>query len=175
MTSVELAYAAGIVDGEGYIGIKKSKAYACQGRTTPGYHARIQVRMVDVAAITLLRDLFGGHLYAEKLNVLRVRRPLFCWSLSDKSAGDALRSLLPFLRIKATVARTVLELRALQADGQKHRTKITGYRNWPNKYGTPRQVVNRAFSDEYVARCESMWSRCRALNHAPGWANSKTA
>ena len=29
-----LAYLAGIVDGEGYIGIKKSKAYRCQERKT---------------------------------------------------------------------------------------------------------------------------------------------
>ena len=118
MTEIELAYAAGIIDGEGYIGIKKSKAYRRQGRTTPGYHARIQVRRV---------------------------------------------------------AAVVLRLRSLQANGQRHRTKITGYRPFPNQHGTIRMVANRSFSDAYVARCERLWSQCRTLNHAPGWANSATA
>lgn len=175
MIETDLAYAAGIVDGEGYVGIKKSKAYACQGRKTPGYHARVQVRMVDQAALELLARLFGGHLYAEKLNILRVRQPLHCWSLSDASAEAALRRLLPYLRIKDRVANVVLQLRALQADGRNHRTKVTGRRNFPNKYGKVRVVENRSFSDEYVARCENFWSRCRTLNHAPGWANSSTA
>lgn len=53
MKETELAYAAGIVDGEGYIGVKKSKAYECQGRSTPGYHALVSVKMVDRAALAL--------------------------------------------------------------------------------------------------------------------------
>jgi hypothetical protein len=149
------------------------KAYRCQ-EDHAGYHARIQVRMVNDAALSSW-PAFGGHLYAERLNVLRVRQPLHCWSLSDAQAGAALGTLLPYLRVKRSVAETVLRLRRLQAEGQKHRTKIAGYRRFPNQHGTVRMVANRSFSDAYVARCEKLWSECRSLNHAPGWANSATA
>jgi hypothetical protein len=163
MRKVDLAYSAGLLDGEAYIGIKKSKPYKSQGRTTPGYHARIQVRMVDEPGVALLAELFGGHLYAEQPHCNN-GRPLYCWALSDAKAEAAIRLVLPFLRVKAAQARIVLDLRGLQREGRKHRTKVTGHRNFPNKAGAVRVVENRCFSDEYVERCESYWMECRKLN-----------
>ena len=163
VTDIELSYIAGIIDGEGYIGIKKSKAYKCQGRKTPGYHARIQVRMVNEAAIRFVAESLGGWYYPEK-KAAKNRRILFCFQASDQSAADILRKIIPFLRVKRASAETVLECRALQAEGGKHRTRITGYRNFPNSHGTPRRVANKAFSTEYVAMCEAFYRRCKALN-----------
>lgn len=159
----DIAYLAGLIDGEGYIGIKKSAAYACQGLATPGYHARIQVRMVNEEAIRFLSESLGGWYYREKPHCNN-GRPLYCYQSSDKAAETTLRLILPYLRVKRASAETVLELRDLQSEGRKHRTKITGYRNFPNAAGTPRQVANRSFSDEYVARCEAFWLRCKELN-----------
>lgn len=170
MKETELAYAAGIVDGEGYIGVKKSKAYECQGRSTPGYHALVAVKMIDRSALELLHRLFGGSFYAAKVNLDSPRRPLFAWQVSDAGAERVLLSLLPFMRVKKTQAKNVLALRRLQATGSKHRTKVVGERNFPNQHGTVRRVKNRAFSDAYVARCDAHWSKAKALNHAPGWA-----
>lgn len=51
-TKVELAYLAGIVDGEGYIGIKRTTPK--NGALRQSYQARIQVRMVDEPAIAFL-------------------------------------------------------------------------------------------------------------------------
>ena len=165
MSDYDLAYIAGLLDGEAYIGIKRDKVYACQSRQTPGYHARIAVRMVDEPAIKFLAETLGGWYYKEKPHAAR-GRPLFCYQATDARADHILRSVLPYLRVKRASAETVLELRNLQANGRQYRTKITGYRNFPNKYGTPRMVANTAFSDEYVAMCESLWRRCKALNHA---------
>jgi len=160
-----LAYLAGLVDGEGYIGIKKSAAYKCQGRKTPGYHARIQVRMVDEAAIRLLAETLGGWYYRER-EAHANRRALFCYQASDKSAELILRKLLPFLRVKAEQAKSVLALRELKAESGKHRTKVTGERDFPNSHGTIRKVKNLSFSDAFVAQCEALYERCKALNHA---------
>lgn len=160
---LELAYIAGLVDGEAYIGIKKIKAYRCQGRVTPGYHARIQIRMVDEQAIQFIADSLGGWYYKEKPSATN-GRPLFCYQASDKKAERILRLLAPYLRVKKEQAQTVLRLRELQAEGPKHRTKITGYRNFPNQYGTVRRVANKCFSDEYVAWCEAFYQRCKELN-----------
>jgi hypothetical protein len=161
MTDVELAYAAGIVDGEGYVGIKKAKIRP--GCNTPGYHARIQIRMVDEAAIRFVSELLGGWYYQEKPHSDN-GRPLFCFQASDQAAEQILAKLLPFLRVKKLNAETVLQLRELQHEGPKHRTKVTGYRNFPNKYGTARRVPNLSYSDEYVAQCEALYVRCKELN-----------
>lgn len=166
-TSEDLAYLAGIVDGEGYVGIKKSSAYKCQGRATPGYHARIQVRMVDEPAIAFLADTLGGWYWYEKAHAHK-GRPLYCYQASDLAAAIALETLLPYLRVKRANAETVLALRELQSQSKQHRTKVTGYREFPNQYGTVRMVPNLAFSDEYVAACEALYQKCKALNAGIG-------
>lgn len=164
VSDTTLAYLAGLVDGEAYIGIKRSKAYRCQGRTTPSYHARIQVRMVHEGAIKTLAEAFGGWHYKEKRPIPN-RRQLFCYQASDLCAETILRALLPFLVVKKESAETVLALRDLQLESNRHRTKIVGYRNFPNARGTARQVPNLALSDEYVSRCDSLYEQCKALNH----------
>lgn len=159
----DIAYCAGLIDGEGCIRIKKQKAYRCQGRATPGYHARIQVRMVEEAAIKFLTDTLGGTYYRESKHAAQ-GRPLFCWSVSDKKAETIIRTLLPFLKVKVPQANNALALRELQADGAKHRTKIVGYRDFPNGHGTVRRIANKAFSDEYVEMCESLYRESKRLN-----------
>ena len=163
MKQTDLAYIAGIIDGEGYVGIKKSKAYACQGRQTPGYTARIQVRMVDEPAIKFLAETLGGWYYKEKPHSAK-GRPLYCYQASDKVAEAILRTLLPFLRVKRVQAETVIALRDLKKESAKHRTKVTGTRRFPNRVGTVRTVKSMCFSDEFVAQLESLWLRCKQLN-----------
>ena len=164
-TEIDLSYIAGLMDGEAYIGIKKDRGYRCQGRVTPGYHARIQIRMVNEAAIRFIAETLGGWYYREKPSCKR-GKPLYCYQASDRKAGEIIAALLPYLRVKQEPARTVLQLRALQRDSQRHRTKITGYRDFPNQYGTVRRVANKSFSDEYVQMCDTLWLQCKALNHA---------
>src|SRR3990167_1241169 len=163
-TEIEIAYCAGLIDGEGYIGVKKSKAYRnLTGRVTPGYHAILMVRMVNAEGVCFLAETRGGWYYPETPRV-KYGRLLHTWQISDKKAELALRLVLPYLRIKRENAETVIALRDLQAEGRQHRTKITGYRNFPNARGTPRLVANKCFSDEYVARCDVFWLRCKELN-----------
>lgn len=158
----DIAYAAGLIDGEGYIGIKKSTSKRSD-RVTPGYHARIQIRMVHEPAIKFIAETFGGWYYQEKPHANN-GRPLYCYQASDKVAEAILRTVLPYLRVKRESAETVLRLRELQANGKQYRTKITGYRNFPNAHGTPRQVPNLSFSDEYVEMCDALWLQCKKLN-----------
>ena len=163
MKKIDLAYIAGIVDGEVYVGIKKSAAYKCQERKTPGYCARLQIRMIDEEAIQFIASTLGGWYYPEKPHAEN-GKPLFCYQASDKRAEEILKILLPYLRVKKLQALNVLELRNLQSQGRQHRTKITGTRNFPNKYGTAREVPCLSFSDEYVALCEFLYLRAKGLN-----------
>ena len=160
---IDLAYCAGLVDGEGYIGIKRTKAYRCQGRATPGYHARIGIKMVTEEAIAFFAETMGGWYWPEKPSLAN-GRPYFVYQATNAKAEGILRELLPYLKVKRQSAEAVLQLRELQAAGKQHRTKITGYRNFPNSHGTPRQVPNLSYSDEYVAMCDTLYLRCRELN-----------
>lgn len=171
MLNTDVAYVAGLVDGEGCIRIKKSKAYRCQGRATPGYHASIQIKMVDRDAVEFVARVLNGWTCESKAS-LKSGRPFFACYISDQKAEDATRLLLPFLRVKRRQAEKLLELRLLQKEGAKHRTKVVGYRNFPNKYGTPRQVPNFAFSDEYVARCEAIFLDVKIMNRVGAAAMS---
>lgn len=163
MLQTDIAYVAGIVDGEGCIRVKKSKAYRCQGRATPGYHAMIAVKMVDQEAIEFCCRVLDGWWFSGKSS-LRSGRPFFTLQLSDMKAENACRLLLPYLKTKRRQAENVLSLRDHQKESGIHKTKVVGFRNFPNKYGTPRQVPNLSFSDEYVAKCEAFYLESRRLN-----------
>ena len=165
MKKTDIAYIAGIIDGEGYIGIKKQKVYKCTKRQTPGYSERIQIRMVDEPAICFISESLGGWYYKEKPSA-KNGKPLFCFQASDTSAVRIIKTVLPFLRIKKQSALTLLALRKLKGQSKKFRTKITGYRNFPNFHGVQRMVPNLAYSDEYIAQCETLWLRCKELNRA---------
>lgn len=161
----DIAYLAGLVDGEGCISVKRTSPYrALTGRVNPGYHCSIHVRMVEEAAIAFLRDTLGGWYWLEKTAHSKNGRPLYCWQATDREAESVLRTLLPYLRIKRAAAQNALALRELQATRQQHRTKITGYRNFPNSYGTIRRVANRGYSDEYIAACDALYTKSRQLN-----------
>lgn len=114
------SYLAGIIDGEGYIGIKKAAPRIdC---VNPCYHERVQVRMVRIDALQLLHDVFGGSLYKEQPHANN-GRPLYCWQISDKKASTALTVLLPYLRVKRRVAQIVLRLRRVKDTAAPRRRK----------------------------------------------------
>ncbi len=161
MKQTDVAYIAGLIDGEGYIGIKKASVR--KDCFNPCYHARIQIRMVDEPAIKFIADTLGGNYYKEKPNADN-GRPLYCYQASDKIAATILETVLPYLKVKKQSAETVLHLRKLQSEGNKHRTKITGYRDFPNSHGTVRRIANKSYSDEYIAMCNTLYEQCKHLN-----------
>jgi len=112
MKKTTIAYLAGLVDGEGYVGIKKSLNGMKHNRQkSPSYHERIQIRMIDEPAIKLFADIFGGNYYKETENSKYSKRPLYCYQISDLSAAKTLKILLPYLIIKKKQASLCLKLR----------------------------------------------------------------
>lgn len=161
----DVAYLAGLVDGEGCIRVKRSKPYrSVTGRQSPSYNCSIHVRMVDEDAIAFLKQTLGGWYWREKGTHAANGRPLYCWQATDKEAERILRSLLPFLRVKRASAENALALRELQATSKQHRTKVVGYRNFTNQHGAVRRIENRAYSDEYLAACDALHARSCELN-----------
>ena len=156
---VDAAYLAGIIDGEGYIGIKRMQP---KNMKSVAYRARIQVRMTDEPAIKFLRDTLGGMYYRERQSK-KGRKILYCYQVSDRAAESVLWSVINYLRVKRKQAELVLEFRDLQRSASQYRTKIIGQRNFPNLYGN-RVIQTRAHSDKYVAKCHEFYEQCKRLN-----------
>lgn len=120
MRDVEVAYAAGVVDSDGYIGVHRN-TYAMRVRgdaTQPIYQARIQVKQVTPEAIDLLHELFGGHRYAGK-PTSENGRPLIVWQVHSAACVPVLTALVPYLRIKRAQAENALELASLAGAGRR--------------------------------------------------------
>lgn len=124
------AYLAGIMDSDGSFRIEKRNV---SGMLHP--HFRINVRCSQVApspAIELLSATFGGRLGARD-DGRRNSRPLVVWSLHDRAAATAVKSLLPFLQVKKSEAWLLLQLRWLKEQGKKGVSEWVHANRWHDR------------------------------------------
>ncbi len=82
---VDLAYIAGIIDGEGCICIVKPKHN--------NYSLQICVKMLDPEAVFLINSFFPGNVYYGKQGDYQ-------WSITSQKAYKFLLVITPYLRIK---------------------------------------------------------------------------
>jgi len=116
------AYAAGVIDSDGCIGIRRS-TYAARVRgegTAPIFSTRVCVKQVTPQAVTLLKETFGGSLMMQKPSA-RNGRPLHYWEIHSRQAVECLRLLIPYLRIKRIQAENCISLYALVERSKKER------------------------------------------------------
>lgn len=112
---LQVAYSAGVIDSDGTIGIhRKPGAKAMDGSHQDCYAPRVAVRQVDIEAIDLLFDLFGGYRSNAKAYA-KNGKPLFEWRACHQVAGIALTEMLPYLRIKKLRAENAIEVARLNA------------------------------------------------------------
>lgn len=114
--TADLAYAAGVIDSDGSIGVHRSD-YAMRVRGDAGqavYMPRVTVKQVTPQAIDLMHDLFGGHRYTGKPTATRGRL-LIVWSTHSALAVRVCQSVLPYLRIKRAQALNAIHLGELNS------------------------------------------------------------
>jgi len=113
-TSEELAYCAGIIDGEGCISMFEQNNETSQKQWRKAgdvrYRYKVKVKMVDHEACALLMEVFGGSLYWNPLQKLQERQRFatITWTVSERRAAKCIRQLLPYLRIKQKQAELLL-------------------------------------------------------------------
>ena len=118
----DLAYAAGVVDSDGYIGVHRN-TYAMRVRGDASqaiYQPRVAVKQVTPQALDLLHRLFGGHRYLNKPQS-HGSRPLMGWAVHSAAAGVVCEALLPYLRIKRAQAENVIEVCRINNEGSRRR------------------------------------------------------
>ena len=109
-----MAYAAGVIDSDGYIGVK---------RNPHSYAARMMVKQVQPQAVDLLYDLFGGWRSTMPPSAERGRH-LLTWEVHSAAAGRVCVALLPYLRIKRAQAENAIEVCRINAEPKRHRWDV---------------------------------------------------
>lgn len=122
ISATDLAYMAGVIDSDGYIGVHRN-TYAMRVRgdaTGAVYQPRAQVKQVESAAIDLLASSFGGHRYTAPPTATR-GRPLHVWTVHSAACRPVLGALLPYLRIKKAQAENALEVCDINTSAERRR------------------------------------------------------
>lgn len=98
----ELAYAAGIIDGEGSIVIGR----CLTRRKTPIYSFVVEVAMADREAVDWFHKSFGGGLYEFSKPE---RRKSYRWQVGTNNAKKFLMAIIPYLKVKQKQAELAIK------------------------------------------------------------------
>lgn len=99
---INLAYFAGLLDGEGCIRIGKFLNSSEEVR----YRGQCQIAMTHPAPIRWLAKTFGGGIY--KHHPIGVSKPCYYWQANAKDAAGLLQQALPFLKVKKEQAKLLI-------------------------------------------------------------------
>jgi len=119
--SHRLAWAAGFIDGDGFITIQNRKSVV-NGKSYLGTYLRVGACQAKQDVLLELQSLFGGSIRPKNSGPNRDRynrKPQWIWSLSTKQAADALAQLLPFMIHKKEVALLALEFQKTMSVDKK--------------------------------------------------------
>lgn len=97
IVEADLAYAAGIMDGEGSICIRRYE-YKNSGHTIPSFTLYAEIRMTNSEAVSFIRSKFGGHLTNK--GKTRTGKVIFDWKIYSNKAADFLNRIYPYMKCK---------------------------------------------------------------------------
>lgn len=110
----DLAYFAGLFDGEGCIHIRKTRTKTLK----PTYALVCKISMCSFYLLNDIQGLFGGSLIQERPHKYSNRyNKLWTWTASCRIAGRFLLILRPFLRLKGAEADLALEFQGGKVGG----------------------------------------------------------
>lgn len=111
MTKIELAWAAGLIDGEGCIHIHYSPPNLRQGTINPQHVLWLKVAMGCRRTVERLALIFGvGTVHRVPT---KRHNPAFQWIVQSTRAAQVIRLLRPYFVTKAAEADVALEFDAL--------------------------------------------------------------
>jgi hypothetical protein len=151
-TEVDLAYAAGIIDGEGSICV----ARRINKRVRPSYETRVEVGMADEEVILWLYTRFGGTLQRPFHYRKAKWRTCFRWICRGRDSAIFLRKILPHLKLKRIRAEYAITL------GEMTRPHVKGLsRNFSEEDKTKQENLALAIRKEN--------SRSNVVKHNATW------
>lgn len=119
---IDLAWAAGFIDGEGAVGLYKKNTSHCYF----SFFVRISVANTNLPALERLKNMFGGSIQRTNHNG-RNQKPCWTWYCQSALAAKTLEQLLPYLFVKREQAELcIFSRRYLRYNGRprsRYRTK----------------------------------------------------
>ena len=109
MKKIDIAYMAGIFDGEGCISIGKHQR---RKNWNPTYSLKISVVMCNPYIPKLFQMAFGGRI--DCYERVGYKLPHWNWHLDSKNTIPFLEAIMPYLRLKRDEARLALEFQKLK-------------------------------------------------------------
>ena len=103
LTETQLAYVAGIIDGEGCIRVNR------QGANRPV--VRVHVTNTSKLLVSTLEEWFGGYVWSEDKSYIPNAKLRYVWEVSAIQAEEFLRLVEPYLLLKKEQARIALQIR----------------------------------------------------------------
>lgn len=114
MLKIDLAYAAGIVDGEGCVSLTRCN----RSDVASGYVnvLKVAVAMTTPSIPTWLHTTFGGSLTKKKASYNN-HRDVYTWMVQSNQAQIFLEQLTPHLKLKAHQAKLGVQFQQLKSTG----------------------------------------------------------
>ena len=126
LSDMELAYIAGLFDGEGCVAITRHfKKLDGTKRPCEMYTLRVQVTNVDPRVILPLREKFGGSLHITKHKSAK-QRDTHVWISTSRVALEFLKAIRPWLVAKAQQADIAIDFQESKfRHGGRGKTRVT--------------------------------------------------
>ena len=109
MKKTDLAYVAGIMDGEGSIGIARHKSKSCKRGYT--LELCVQITSSDEWLCAWLKFAFGGCL-SHSIN--SAGNPMWHWVMGARKASEFLKLILPYLKLKKPEAELAIKFQSVK-------------------------------------------------------------
>ena len=108
-------YAAGLIDGEGYLGIQEA------GGT---FQVRLKVSMTDkgLPALRAMRRMYGGKVLKDRDARDRCREA-WTWRLTGETAAHVIQEVRPLMLVKAESADVALEFQAMLESAERRSSR----------------------------------------------------
>ena len=119
--SHRLAWAAGFMDGDGFITIQNRKTKH-KDKIYTGTYLRVGACQANAKPLEELQKLFGGTIRPKNSGPNREgynRKAQWIWALSTQEAGQCLEQLLPYLLHKQEVAELALEFQTTMSSNKQ--------------------------------------------------------
>lgn len=111
VSTEDLAYAAGIIDGEGYIGITVLEKDKRRAYSSPSFQTVVNVGMADPEVVIWLQETFGGNVHSYGPGSYGTKRGVHHWRLAGPAVTEFCRMIRPYLRLKHRQAELILRYR----------------------------------------------------------------
>lgn len=150
LTDTQAAYIAGLIDGEGWVGICTMSPNLKNGNVSTTFVPRVQVEMTNEKTIEWLHKTVGFG-FITRIRERKDRKPAWKYVIANRQASKLLQRILPFMITKREQAELLIEIAILRA-------------NTPRGYGR-RGILN---PDRQVAITNRIkYLNKRGVCHAP--------